>query len=153
MTEKEIWRRDGFSISTNKDYLDEEFIYNFLSREAYWSPGISRETVRKSIINSALCFGIYDGDPATGKALQVGFARVVSDLATVGYLADVFVDKKYRGRGLAEWLIQVITEHPELKGLRRFLLATKDAHTLYAKYGFKPLDDPGFFMQIVKKQE
>ena len=98
----------------------------------------------KSIRNS-MCFGLYDGDG------QVGFARVITDFATFAYLADVFVLPSHRGRGLAVWLMEVIRAHPELRGLRRWVLATRDAHDLYRKSGFQALEDPGRFMEIVNR--
>lgn len=145
-----LWKNKEFTISTTKQLLDLDLIVNFLSEESYWAKGRTRETVEKSIMNSALCFGIYK-EGINGVNEQIGFARVITDLATYGYLCDVFVIPSYRGLGLSKWLIDVITNHPDLKGLRRFLLATSDAHTLYAKYGFEPLDTPEMFMQIIRK--
>lgn len=136
---------EGFAISTDKRYLDEDLIYEFLHHRSYWARGISRELVRRSIANSALCFGVYEGDPAGRR--QVGFARIVSDLATFAYLADVFVLERYRGRGLGRWLTQAIVEHRDLLGLRRFILATRDAHALYARFGFAPLAHPERIME------
>ena len=121
----------GFEISTDPARLDLDYLHAFLS-ESYWSPGIPRETVARAVANS-LCFGLYapDGAPA-------GFARVVSDHATFAYLADVFVDAAHRGRGLGVWLVETVLAHPELQGLRRWALATADAHALYARFGFAP---------------
>src|SRR5207344_3602853 len=102
---------------------------------SYWARGIPRETLDRAIDN-ALCVGVYDGDR------QVGFARVVTDAATFAYLADVFVVESHRGRGLAKWLMEVIVGHPSLQGLRRFSLATRDAHGLYQQFGFRPLVKP-----------
>lgn len=141
MQDKEItlWtNNDGFIISTDKSLLDTEVIHNFLSNESYWVKGIPKELVEASIENSILCYGVYDSNPNNGNAKQVGFARVVSDLVRFSWLADVFILPEYRGRGLSKWLMSVITEHPKLKGTS-FLLATKDAHSLYEQYGFKPL--------------
>jgi GNAT superfamily N-acetyltransferase len=128
----------GFTISTNKCFLDTELIHNFLSKDSYWVNGITKELVISSIENSILCYGIFEGNPNVGSAKQVGFARVVSDLVRFSWLGDVFILPEYRGRGLSKWLMSVITEHPKLKGTS-FQLATKDAHLLYAQYGFKPL--------------
>lgn len=127
-------------ISTDPAKLDLDVIHGFLSR-AYWCEGIPRETLERAIRNS-LCFGAY----AEGR--QVGFARVISDRATFGYLADVFVVETHRGRGLSEWMMEVIIAHPELKGLRRWTLGTRDAHGLYSKYGFAPPKFPDRLMEI-----
>ena len=135
------WRREGYTISTDKARLDRAAIHGFL-RDSYWAQGIPREIVNKSIRNS-LCFGLYDGK---GNA-QVGFARVITDFSTFAYLADVFVLPSHRGQGLAVWLMEVIRAHPELQGLRRFALATRDAHGLYASFGFTPLAAPERFME------
>lgn len=121
-------KRDGFLISTDKALLDIDVIHDFLS-SSYWAAGIPREVVEKSIQN-ALCFGLYDGNK------QIGFARVVTDKATFAYLADVFVLESYRGKGLSKWLMEVIQAHPELQGLRRWVLGTRDAHGLYEQFGW-----------------
>lgn len=140
MREKEITLTNdqGFTISTNKSFLDTEVIHHFLSKDSYWVKGIPKELVIASIENSILCYGVYEGDPHKGPAKQVGFARVVSDLVRFSWLGDVFILPEYRERGLGKWLMNVITEHPKLKGTS-FQLATKDAHSLYAQFGFKPL--------------
>jgi GNAT superfamily N-acetyltransferase len=135
------WIRDGVTISDDAARLDLAVVHDYLSR-SYWAEGIPLETVRRSIANS-LSFGIYRG------TRQVGFARVVTDRATFAYLADVFVLDAERGRGLARWLMEVIMEHTELQGLRRWLLATRDAHGLYAKFGFESPANPGNMMHIV----
>ncbi|MGJ7922372.1 GNAT family N-acetyltransferase [Neobacillus sp. LXY-4] len=144
-----IWKENEFIISTKKDWLNVNVIYNFLTNESYWAKGRSRETIEKSIENSSFCFGIYREDE-NGQKDQVGFARVVSDLTTFAYLCDVFVLPNYRGRGLSKWLLSVIIQHPELMNVRRFMLATNDAHSLYAQYGFKPLKKPEMFMEITR---
>ena len=123
----------GYEISTDPARLDLDVIHGFL-REAYWSPGVSRAVVERSIEHS-IPFGLY----APGGA-QVGFARVISDRAVFAYLGDVFVLPEHRGHGLGVWLVQTILEHPELQGLRRFHLATADAHGLYERFGFRPAD-------------
>ncbi|CAK6477440.1 GNAT family N-acetyltransferase [Peribacillus castrilensis] len=142
---------NGFSISTNKKYLDVDVIHDFLNQEAYWSKGITKETVIKSIENTTLCFGVYKGEIGNEGCDQVGFARVITDLTTHAYLCDVFILPDYRKLGLSKWLMDVITNHSELKEVRRFMLATNDAHSLYEKYGFNPIDKPELFMQKVGK--
>ena len=134
------WRRDSYLISTDPQKLDFGVIREFLAR-SYWSPGIPRETVERGAKNS-LCFGVYE------EGRQVGFARAITDRATFAYLADVFILEAYRGRGLSKWLMECVKAHPELRGLRRWMLATKDAHALYAKFGFAPLTDMVKYMAI-----
>jgi GNAT superfamily N-acetyltransferase len=146
-----LWVREGFTISTDKSYLDTAIIFDYLNKESYWAKGIPLDIVKKSIEHTSLCFGVYKGNPRDEHAQQIGFARVISDLATFAYLADVFILKQYRGLGLSKWLMSVIIEHPELQTVRRFMLATNDAHSLYSQYGFEPLDSPQLFMQIVRK--
>lgn len=143
--------RKGFSISTNKKHLDVDVIHDFLNQEAYWSKGITRETVIKSIENTTLCFGVYKGEIGNEGCEQVGLARVITDLATHAYLCDVFILPDYRKLGLSKWLMDVITNHSELKEVRRFMLATNDAHSLYEKFGFNQIDKPELFMQKVGK--
>ncbi|WP_440961615.1 GNAT family N-acetyltransferase [Paenibacillus nitricinens] len=138
-SEKTLWtNNDGFTISSNKSFLDIEVIYSFLSKDSYWVKGIAKELVVVSIENSTLCYGVYEGNPYDGPAKQVGFARVVSDLVRFSWLGDVFILPEYRGRGLSKRLMSIITEQPKLKGTS-FQLGTKDAHSLYAQYGFKPI--------------
>lgn len=137
------WRRGDYCISTDPSRLNLSVIHEFL-RNSYWAAGIPREIVEKSIRNS-LPFGLYDAHA------QLGFARVITDLATFAYLADVFVLPSHRGRGLAAWLMEVIRAHPELRGLRRWVLATRDAHGLYRRSGFTELAEPGRFMEIVDR--
>lgn len=120
--------------------IDFERVHGFLSREAYWCRGIPAETLRRAIEHS-LCFSAIDGESL------VGFARVVTDRATFAYLCDVFVLPEARGLGVSKALMQAIDVHPDLQGLRRFLLATADAHGLYAQYGFAPLTGPERFME------
>ncbi len=136
--------RDGFTISTDKARLDVPAIHDFLANSSYWAPNIPLATVQRSIDNS-LCFGIYE---AGGR--QVGFARVITDYAVFAYVADVFVLEAYRGRGLAKWLVACIVSTPELQNLRRWMLATQDAHGLYAQYGFNPLSKPERFMEAFR---
>ncbi|HEX7253075.1 MAG TPA: GNAT family N-acetyltransferase [Thermoanaerobaculia bacterium] len=134
------WRRDTHVISTDRRKLDRTVIHRFLEG-SYWAKGIPREIVDRCIENS-LCFGLYDG------GRQIGFARVVTDLSTFAYLADVFVLDSARGRGLGVWLIETIMGHPQLQGLRRWMLATADAHGLYRKFGFTALSRPERIMEI-----
>ena len=132
-------RKGQFLVSTDRSQLDLEIIHTFLT-DCYWAKGIPKETVARSIENS-LCFGVYCGDE------QVGFARVISDYATFAYIGDVFILQAYRGRGLAKLLMECITTHPSLQGLRRWTLATRDAHGLYAQFGFTPLLKPDGWME------
>ncbi len=136
----QTWERDDYLISTDASRLNISLIHRFLTNESYWAVGRSLEVVQRSIDNS-LCFGIYRG------AEQVGFARVVTDFATFAWVADVFLLPEHRGRGLAKWLMEVILGHPELQGFRRWVLATKDAQTLYAQFGFIPLHRPERWME------
>jgi GNAT superfamily N-acetyltransferase len=133
-------RRGEFVISTDPARLDLEMIHEFLTN-CYWARGIPRETVARSIEHS-LCFGVYDGNGA-----QVGLARVISDFATIAYLGDVFVLESHRGRGLSKWMMECVMQHPELQGLRRWILLTRDAHGLYEQYGFTPLKSPESYME------
>ena len=137
-------RRDEFVVSTDPAKLDFDSIHKFLTN-CYWAKGIPRETVRRSIEHS-LCFGIYHED--AGKGTQVGFARVISDFATVAYLGDVFVLEAYRGRGLSKWMMECITQHPSLQGLRRWILLTRDAHGLYSQFGFTAVKSPDRYMEL-----
>ena len=136
----ESWERGEYLITTDRSRLDVALIHNFLSNESYWAVGRSVEVVKRSLDNS-LCFGIYR------KTEQVGFARVVTDSATFAWLADVFVVSEHRRRGLAKWLMEVILTHPDLQGFRRWVLATKDAHSLYVHFGFIPLHRPERWME------
>ena len=137
-------RRPPYEITTDPARFDVDAVWRWLST-SYWAAGVPRELVERSIRN-ALCFAIID--TGGGGDRQVGFARVVTDRATFAYVADVFVDESVRGRGLATWLMQVIVAHPELQGLRRWMLGTLDAHGLYAKVGFRPMAHPERFMEI-----
>jgi len=133
--------RDRYTITTDRSALDIDFIHHYLSVESYWAAGRAREVVVRSVEQS-LCFGLYD----TQANRQIGFARVVTDCATFAWLCDVFVDEAYRGAGLGKWLIETVTEHPDLANIRRLILATRDAHGLYAQYGFEPMDKPERWM-------
>jgi GNAT superfamily N-acetyltransferase len=138
-------QQDNILISTDKSKLQLDIIHDYLSKKSYWAEGIPMQTVQKSIENS-LAFGVYLQAENTLK--QVGFCRIISDLATYAYLADVFVLEEYRGKGVSKLLMETVLKHPDLQGLRRWVLATVDAHGLYAQYGFTPLDKPENFMQI-----
>jgi GNAT superfamily N-acetyltransferase len=135
------WCKANFIISDEKEKLTAEYIHDYLANKSYWAENIPLETVKKSI-DGSICFGMYDD----GK--QIGFARVVTDKATFGYLADVFIDENYRAQGLSKWLMEVIMAYPELQGLRRWMLGTRDAHSLYEKFGFEPLENPKRVMHI-----
>lgn len=137
--EKMEWRKDDYLISTDKAKIDLDAVHRFLA-ESYWAEGIPMETIRKAVDNS-LCFAIYH------KQKLIGFARVISDFATFAYLADVFVLPEERGKGLSKWLMKVIVEYPRLQGLRRFTLATRDAHNLYAQFGFTAFRSPDRWME------
>ncbi|MCA9307648.1 MAG: GNAT family N-acetyltransferase [Phycisphaerales bacterium] len=134
--------RDSYTISTDPDRLDIGAIHAYLTR-SYWSTGIPRETVARAVRNS-LCFGLYDDSIGA----QIGFSRVITDGATFAYLCDVFVLETHRGVGLGKWMMEVVLEHPSLQGLRRFLLATRDAHSMYEQFGFTPVARPQNFLNI-----
>lgn len=143
----EYTRGDNFLISTDKQRLDIDLIHTFLSRQSYWAKGISREIVERSIANS-LTFGVYHiSEQGTD---QVAFSRVISDYATFAYVADVFVIETYRGKDLSKWLIEAMRSHPDLQGLRRWILATKDAHGLYRQFGFRELAAPERWMELTR---
>jgi GNAT superfamily N-acetyltransferase len=133
--------RDNFTISTNPARLDSDAIAEMLKR-AYWAQGRPRERVDRSLANS-LVFGLYDGEK------QIGLARVVSDYAIFAYLCDVFIHEGYRAQGLGKWLMQTVHSHPDLQGLRRWTLATRDAHSLYSQFGWMSLNDPNNWMEIL----
>src|SRR5690606_756481 len=132
---------DSLEISTDKSRLHIELIHSFLVKESYWARERTLEQTERAIEHS-ICFGVYDGER------QVAFARVVSDRATFAYLGDVFVIPEYQGRGIGKMLMEAIVAHPELQGLRRWVLATRDAHGLYEKYGFTPLKHPERWMEL-----
>ncbi|MDG3085096.1 GNAT family N-acetyltransferase [Vibrio hannami] len=132
---------EGYSISDKFEDMDLDVIYSYIS-QSYWAAGIPRTTLEKAVSNS-FCFGVF---APSGE--QIGFARLITDRATFAYLADVFILEQHRGHGLSKWLVETIIQHPDLQGLRRVMLATKDAHNLYARYGFKPIENPEMLMQI-----
>ncbi len=134
--------RDGLTISTDSARLDFDAVCDFLTR-AYWARGRPREATERAYAHS-LVFGLYDG------SRQVGVARVLSDFAIFAYLMDVFIHEDYRGRGLGKWLLETIIEYPDLKNVRRWMLATLDAHALYARFGFHPVENPTLWMERIK---
>lgn len=136
-------KKDNFTISTDPSRLDADAIVDMLAR-AYWAKGRPRERTEHALANS-LVFGIYHGEK------QVGLARIVSDYAVFAYLCDVFIHEDYRGHGLGKWLMETIHAHPDLQGLRRWVLATHDAHGLYKQYGFTPLENPNNWMEILNR--
>jgi GNAT superfamily N-acetyltransferase len=138
------WIKDDYCITTDKEKIDVDYTHQFLTT-TYWAAGIPKHIVEKSITGS-ICFAVFY------KEQQIGFARVISDEATFAYLADVFIDPAYRGKGLSRWLMEVIMTYPSLQGLRRFLLATRDAHGLYAKFDFEPLLSLTPWMQVHKPE-
>lgn len=129
-----------YEFSSDKAVMDIDAIHSYL-KGSYWAENIPREIVSKSIQNS-LCFGVFY------KNAQIGFARLITDSATFAYLADVYILEEHRGKGLSKKLMEIIIEHPELQGLRRIVLATSNAHTLYERFGFKALANPQTFMEL-----
>jgi len=134
------WQQGAYIITTDHERLDFALIHDYLSKSSYWARGRSLDLVRRSIENS-LPFGVFR------ESEQVGFGRVVTDYATFAWIADVFVLEEHRGLGLSKWLIEVMVTHPQLQGFRRWLLATRDAHGLYRRYGFTELKDPSRWME------
>lgn len=135
------WRRGPWLVSTDRAKLRIDVVHGYLAR-SYWAPGIAREKVERSL-ESSFCFGLYES--ASGR--QVGFARAITDFETFAWIGDVFVLEEARGQGLATWLMEVILAHPRLQGLRRWVLATRDAHGLYRKVGFRGVEKPGEYME------
>lgn len=136
--------KEGFSISTDKTKLDLDGIHSFLSTKAYWCKNIPKEKVQSSIENS-LCFGVYDNKK------QIGFARIITDCATIAYLGDVYILEEYRSQGLSKWLMETVMNHPNLQGLRRWILLTGDAHGLYRQFGWTDIADPSKWMELHHK--
>jgi GNAT superfamily N-acetyltransferase len=132
-----------YSITTDKTKIDFETVYNYLSKQSYWAQNIP-ETIVKLSIENAICFSVFY------KTQQVGFARVITDKATFGYLADVFILESHQGKGIGKWLMQTIFDNEELQGFRSWMLGTKDAHGLYEKFGFKLTNDT---TRIMRKGE
>jgi GNAT superfamily N-acetyltransferase len=135
------WQRDLYTISTDRSRLDLEIIHRFLSEDSYWARDRTLDQTKTAIENS-ICFGVYDGER------QIGFARVVTDRSTFAYLGDVFILEEFRGLSLGKWLMETIISHPELQGLRRWVLATRDAHGLYKQFGFSSLKFPDRWMEL-----
>ncbi|MEP6941795.1 MAG: GNAT family N-acetyltransferase [Betaproteobacteria bacterium] len=133
-------RNGALELSTDPGRLERAMIHDYLGAHSYWAKGVPRSVVDRAIDHS-LCFGAYRDEA------QVAFARVVTDRATFAYLADVFVQPSAQGEGVAKWMIAGVMRHPDLQGLRRFLLATRDAHSLYARFGFAPLANPSRFLE------
>ena len=133
--------RDNYLITTDKAHLDLHAVHQYLSKESYWSRGIPFETVKKAAEHS-LTFIVLCGEE------QVGYARIISDYAIFAYLGDVYILDAHRGKGLSKWLMETIMGHPELQGLRRWTLATRDAHGLYAQHGWKPVANPAIWMEV-----
>ena len=136
--------QQDFYISTDKSKMDIEIMHKYLSEESYWAKGISKEIVEKSVANS-FCFGVFYHDR------QIGFAKVITDFTTIAYLGDVFILDKFRGLGLSKLLMETIMHHPELQGLRRWILLTADAHELYRKFGWSNINDPARWMEVHTK--
>jgi N-acetylglutamate synthase-like GNAT family acetyltransferase len=132
--------RGDYTITTDKSKLDLSFIHNFLSREAYWSKNIPFEVVQAAI-NNSLNFGVFYKDR------QIGYARVITDYATIAYLGDVFIIPEFRGQGLSKWMMEKVMHHANLQGLRRWILLTRDAHELYKKYGWSEIASPQRWME------
>lgn len=141
------WEKDGFVITTDKEFLDLQKIHHFLCVQTYWAKGTSFDLVKKSIDHSSICFGLFEGDPKKEKTNQIGFARAVTDFVRFAYLMDVFIIPEYRGKGLSKWLVHIITEESELKSVGSILLRTFDAHGLYSQYGFQTIPDPEHYMK------
>jgi len=135
------WQRDLYTISTDRSRLDLEIIHRFLSEDSYWARDRTLDQTKTAIENS-ICFGVYDGER------QIGFARVVTDRSTFAYLGDVFILEEFRGLSLGKWLMETIISHPELQGLRRWVLVTRDAHGLYKQFGFSSLKFPDRWMEL-----
>jgi len=141
-----VFLEQGFLISTDSDLIDFSVVYKYLNEDSYWATNIPVDTLQRAIENS-LCFGVYKLNA------QAGFARVVTDKATFAYICDVFILPDFRGLGLSKWLIQTIINHPELQGLRRWSLATVDAHGLYSQFGFVPVARPERGMEIITRYQ
>ena len=133
---------EPYSVTAERSRIDVDAVHAFLTR-SFWAHGISKELVAKSIEHS-LCFGVFD------KQSQVAFARVVTDCSTYAYLCDVYVLEEYRGKGLGTWMMEFVMKHPDLQGLRRFQLVTRDAHGLYTRFGFKGPDHPERHMEMFR---
>lgn len=138
--------RDCFFISNNPELLDVDVIHHFLANSSYWAKGLKKPRLKRAIDNS-FCFGLYT------ESGQVGFARVLSDLSSIAYLMDVFILKEYRGNGLGKWLVEKVLDFPEFEPVRRWILGTSDAHSLYEKYGFTPYSPATELMMKYKPEK
>jgi GNAT superfamily N-acetyltransferase len=136
-----VARRGEYTVTTDRHQLNIRAIHAYLTH-SYWSPGVPIAVIERAVANS-LCLGMHHAEA------QMGFARVITDKSTFAYLADVYILEPHRGKGLSKWLLQVIREHEDLQGLRRFMLATRDAHDLYRQFGFTELSDPSKLMEIL----
>lgn len=137
------WRRGEYLLSTDRQRLDMDRVHHFLANESYWAKNIARGNIARSIEGS-IAVGLYHGD------LQIGFARVVTDCTRFAYLMDVFVDRQHRGQGLGVWLAAMIRQHPDLTTVARWLLTTVDAHQVYERAGWKPVQRPDYLMEVCK---
>ena len=133
--------RGAYTITTDKSRLDLNAVHQYLSKQSYWSPNIPLETVQNAAAHS-LTFAVLHGDE------QVGYARIISDYSIFAYLGDVYILEAHQGQGLSKWLMETIMGHPDLQNLRRWILATRDAHGLYAQYGWKPIANPSIWMEV-----
>jgi GNAT superfamily N-acetyltransferase len=133
--------KNDFCISTDSTKLNIKAIHDFLSTKAYWSLNIPYDTVKKAVDHS-LNFGVYHNNE------QVGYARIISDFSTIAYLGDVYILDEYRGKGLSKWLMEIIMSHPDLQGLRRWILLTGDAHGLYHQFGWTEIANPAVWMEL-----
>lgn len=139
---------NNFLVSTDKSKINIDVVHKYLCNESYWAKNISKQIVETSIQHS-ICFGVYKiNEQEKSNEQQIGFARVITDCATFGYIADVFILEEYRGMGLSKFLMQTILAHPQLQNFRRWMLATLDAHGLYAQFGFNPIDNPERYMRL-----
>jgi len=135
--------RGELTISTDPARIDIDVVHGYLAGESYWARGIARERLERAIRHS-LCFGLYE------RGRQIGFARVISDRATFAYLCDVFVLESHRGRGVGRWFLESVSKHPDLAGMRRWLLCTRDAHPFYEQLGWHRPEQPDIFMEIAR---
>ena len=140
----QIYQRSSYFIYTDPAKADVAAVHKYLSEDSYWAENVPFEIVEKSLRNS-LCFSLYDAEK------QIGLARIITDKATFAYLCDVYVLPEFRGQGLSKWLMECVKDHPDLQNLRRFMLATKDAHGLYTQFGFKPVAAPERLMEVVNR--
>lgn len=140
--EPQCWQQDEFEIDTDPARLDLDTAYDFIARRSSWAKDIPRTTFARSV-KGAVCFGVYHEEQ------MIGFARVITDGATIAYLGDVYIDEAWRGRNLSKWLMRCIDSHPDLQGMRRWILVTSDAHSLYEQFGYSLLDNPDRYMERV----